>query len=309
MNLPVCSIIIPTYNHGKYIERSVESALAQTYKNVEIIVVDDGSTDDTPEKVKKFGNAVKYIRKENTGRGDNRNVAIVASKGKYIQFLDADDYISDNKLELQVQILEHDATIAAVYSDCSCTGPDGKALENVSYPLKDEENQIQILLKRTLFGIHAALIKRAVVMEVGMFDTDNLAQEDWDLWLKIALRGYKYKYVPGDLAHYDQVGSATVTNSPLMYKRTVHMLNKYLNDPAFCKLGKNTVNEFIAYQSISLATRAYNNQWWMESRKYFLKAKQANPKIITKAYKACITKTFIHQLADFLTGKKRKVLG
>src|SRR5688572_10339519 len=156
MNPPLCSIIIPTYNHGRYVERSVQCALDQTYPNVEIIVVDDGSTDDTAERVKKFGDKINYIRKENTGRGDNRNRALIASSGKYIQFLDADDTIEKDKVERHVAILEAEPEVASVYSDCSCNDPQGEDLENVSYPLREDEDPPPILLRRTLFGIHAA---------------------------------------------------------------------------------------------------------------------------------------------------------
>src|SRR5215471_12380270 len=153
--VPLCSIVIPTYNHGKFIERSIQCALDQTYPNIEIIVVDDGSTDDTPERVRKFGDRVIYLRKENTGRGDNRNRAIEKSQGKYLQFLDADDLIEPEKIAVQSAILEDDESTACVYSDCACNEPDGTEAENASYPLRDDENPLYVLLRRTLFGIHA----------------------------------------------------------------------------------------------------------------------------------------------------------
>jgi glycosyltransferase involved in cell wall biosynthesis len=300
----ICSIIIPTYNHGKYVERSINSALNQTLKNIEVIVVDDGSTDDTSERVKKFGNSIIYIHKSNSGRGDSRNEAIAISRGKYLQFLDADDTIEETKLEKQAAILEKNDNIALVYSDCSCNDAEGVELENVSYPLGANEDPLPILLKRTLFGIHACLVRREVVIDVGMFDPAKISQEDWDLWLKIAIKGYKFKYIAGNLAHYDQKGSTTVVNAELMYLRTQHMLNKYLKDADFQSLGKTVVNSFIAHQSISLATRAYNNKWWKESRKYFLKAAWTNPKVMKFAYWVCIPKTFIHQINDVLRGRK-----
>src|SRR5215831_4367528 len=125
MNHPLCSIIIPTYNHGKFIERSVQSALNQTYPDVEVIVVDDGSTDATSERVKKYLDQITYHRKENAGLGAARNTGIKISSGKYLQFLDADDTIEAEKLERQIEFLEENADFAVVYSDCSCNDPDG----------------------------------------------------------------------------------------------------------------------------------------------------------------------------------------
>jgi glycosyltransferase involved in cell wall biosynthesis len=102
------------------LDRSISCALSQTYPEVEVIVVDDGSTDDTAQRVARFGDRITYIRKENTGRGDNRNQALIRSSGKYIQFLDADDTIDAEKLATQIPYLEADETVACIYSDCSC---------------------------------------------------------------------------------------------------------------------------------------------------------------------------------------------
>ena len=299
---PLCSIIIPTYNHAKYIERSIECALDQRYQNVEIIVVDDGSTDATPERVKRFGDRITYIRKENTGRGDNRNRALIASSGEFIQFLDADDTIDPRKLEEQIDVLRANETVAVVYCDCSCNDDRGADQENASYPLGDEEDPLPVLLRRTLFGIHAAITRRSTIMDVGMFDPHPLAQEDWDLWLKIALKGYKYKYVPGNFAHYDQQGSSTVVNPLLMYRRMKHMLAKYLADPDFRKLDQKLIDQFVANQNLQLATRAYNNGWWSAARKHFLAAAKADPSIMSARFWACIPKTYLRQIVDLAQG-------
>jgi len=297
LRLPLCSIIIPTYNHGEYIARSIECSLAQTYPNIEIIVVDDGSTDDTPERVKKFGDRIKYIRKQQTGRGDSRNRALIESSGKYVQFLDADDTIEADKLASQVPVLEEDENIAVVYSDCSSNDHRGVEGENVSYPLRDDEDPIPILLLRTLFGIHAGMTRRDAIINVGMFDPHPLAQEDWDLWLKLALQGYRYRYLPGDLAHYDQRGSTTVVNSRLMYQRTSHMLEKYLNDPIFSHLDDGLKRRFTVYQNLHLATRSYNNGWWRRSRDHVIRAVTANPRLVEFKYWKYIPKTLIYQMA------------
>ena len=90
--------------------------------------------------------------------------------------------------------------MAVVYSDCSCNDLEGIDQENASYPLREDEDPLPVLLRRTLFGIHAGITRRSAIIEVGMFDPHPLAQEDWDLWLKLALNGYNYKYLPGDFA-------------------------------------------------------------------------------------------------------------
>lgn len=301
---PICSVIIPTYNHAVYIERAVQCALDQTYPKVEVIVVDDGSTDDTSGRLKRFGDLITYIRKENTGRGDNRNRAIGACTGKYIQFLDADDTIAPEKLAVQIPQLEADDSVTVVYSDCSCNDSTGVELESVSYPLRHDEDPIPVLLGRTLFGIHAAITRRDAIMDVGMFDPHPLAQEDWDLWLKLALRGYKYKYVPGNFAHYDQRGSSTVVNAPLMYLRMEHMMEKYLRDPDFQRLDSDLVNLFVAKQNLQLATRAYNNRWWSLSRKHLLSAIRAERSLVDSSLLMCLPKSLLHQFSDMVRGRR-----
>lgn len=308
MSEPVCTVIIPTFNHGKYIERSIQCALDQTYPNVEIIVVDDGSTDDTPERVEKFGDSVIYIRKENTGRGDNRNRAIERSSGTYIQFLDADDTIAPTKLAVQIPILESDESLTVVYSDCACTDPDGEDIANASYPLRDDEDPVPILLGRTLSGIHSAITRRNAIIDVGMFDPHPLAQEDWDLWLKLALHGYRYRYVPGDLAMYDQQGSTTVVNAPLMYKRMKHMLGKYQTDPLFLKLDQRLQNHFIAQQNLQLATRSYNNRWWSAARAHIRAAVGSDRSVMPPDSWSWVPKTYLHQIMDRLRGRQSEVI-
>ena len=265
--------------------------------------MDDGSSDDTAERVKRFSGCITFIRKNRTGRGDSRNRALLESSGEYIQFLDADDTIEPEKLELQIRALEGDKTIAVVYSDCSCNDQKGVDVGNASYPLRDDEDPIPVLLRRTLFGIHAAITRRAAIGDVGMFDPHPLAQEDWDLWLKLGLRRFRYKYVPGALAHYDQIGSTTVVNAPLMYQRMRYMLNKYLSDPEFAQLDARLIDAFAAHQNLQLATRAYNNRWWSAARSHFLATARADKTVMSPSGWACIPKAYLHELFDRAAGK------
>ena len=96
------SIIIPTYNRAKLVTEAVQSALSQTYTNFEILVIDDGSTDNTEEMLKKYDNDIKYIKTERSGPGRARNLGISRAKGEFIAFLDSDDLWMDFKLDLQM---------------------------------------------------------------------------------------------------------------------------------------------------------------------------------------------------------------
>lgn len=127
---PLVSVIIPTYNCGKYIEQSIESALKQTYKNVEIIVVDDGSTDDTQEKLIQFGKNVNCIRKKNEGTSKARNIGMGYSKGEYLAFLDADDLWHPRKLKLQIECFHKVKDIGLVFTDFSRIDMEGNIVKD-----------------------------------------------------------------------------------------------------------------------------------------------------------------------------------
>ena len=117
---PKISIIIPTFNCGDFIYRTIESVFAQTYKNYEIIIVDDGSTDSTKDKIdliSKKGIPINYIYQANAGPAAARNTGIRNAAGEYITFLDADDFWIPEKLELQVDVLERESDIGLVYGD------------------------------------------------------------------------------------------------------------------------------------------------------------------------------------------------
>ncbi|MBI5588801.1 MAG: glycosyltransferase family 2 protein [Deltaproteobacteria bacterium] len=116
---PCVSVIIPTYNRADFLPAAIRSVLAQTYKNVEIIVVDDGSTDDTGKVVIPFGDRIKYIRTANMGPAHARNVGMKAGGGKYIAFLDSDDAYLPEKLDMQVSLMESEPEVGMVFTDLS----------------------------------------------------------------------------------------------------------------------------------------------------------------------------------------------
>jgi glycosyltransferase involved in cell wall biosynthesis len=298
----LCSIIIPTFNHGHYIERSVLSALGQTYPEIEVIVVDDGSTDDTVERVKQFAGKVTYYRKENAGRGAAKNSGLEISQGTYIQFLDADDEISPNKLALQIPILQSNENVSVVYSDCISTMPDGSTGENTSYPLAEGDDQLYLLLRRTLCAVHASVTRRSAIFDVGLLDADPDSQEDWDLWLRLSIKGHRFMYVPGLLAHYDLHGSGTVLDPVIMYRRGLHMLNKFRLGSTIEGLSNEILNEFVFEHSIQLGKRAYNSGWWALARQHFRDAAQIDKKRV-KPFVSCIPKSYIHQAIDVVLNR------
>ena len=129
--MPTVSVVIPTYNRALMVKEAIQSVLDQTYSDFEIIVVDDGSTDDTREVVTAFADKVRYVFQENSGRSNARNRAIHMARGRYIAFLDSDDLYMPHKLDMQVACMEKVPEFGMVYSTAVCIDEQGNDLTRI----------------------------------------------------------------------------------------------------------------------------------------------------------------------------------
>ncbi len=186
-NKPLISVIIATYNRGECIKRAIESVLTQTYKNIELIIVDDGSTDRTKEFVQSFLSdpRIHYLKQENKGPSTARNNGIRASKGKYIAVLDSDDFWCDKrKLEKQVDFLEKNREYALVGGGAIEIDRQGKEIMRYLLLENDEDIRKVILLSNTFAHI-TVVFRRNIWEEVAGYDEKLEGLEDRDLCLKI----------------------------------------------------------------------------------------------------------------------------
>lgn len=180
MNKPIVSVIIPTYNREKLLMRAIQSVLNQTFKDFEIIVIDDSSRGNTKEFVKSIKDKrIKYIYKSRFSHNPatTRNEGIIKSKGKYIAFLDDDDEWFPEKLQLQLKEFEN-RNIGLVYTKC-ITLKNGKI------------NKISSI-KRILTS--SVMIKKEVINKVGLFDENLDCAEDRDMWLRVS-KEYEFKFI------------------------------------------------------------------------------------------------------------------
>ena len=193
-NRPLISAIIPTYNRADLVGDAIDSILAQTYPNVEIIVVDDGSTDNTQERLARYGDRIRMIYQENAGPSAARNKGIAAANGEFISFLDSDDLWLPTKLERQVKLL-HEAgesapcclcNIMMQWQDRSIPSFEIAGLKphnEVGFWLNPEE----ILATRFVLFNQGILIRRTALEAVGAFDQDLWLLEDSDLALRLSV--------------------------------------------------------------------------------------------------------------------------
>jgi perosamine synthetase len=187
--VPRVSVVIPAYNAARRLGEAVESVLAQTYTDYEVIVVNDGSKDDTEHVARRFGDRVVYVHQENQGAGAARNTGIKKSRGEYIAFLDADDLWFPDKLAQQVPLLEQDAELGLVYSDWELICENGAIEHSYLSKLPAASGYVfDELLQSGFILTSGVVVRRACLDDVGDFDNSLSIAQDYDLWLRIAYR-------------------------------------------------------------------------------------------------------------------------
>ena len=183
---PLVSVVIPTYNNAALASEAVESVLAQSYKPVEIFVVDDGSTDETRSALERYAKRVNLILQEHKGPGAARNQGILHSTGEYIAFLDSDDIWYPRKLEVCIAALEQEHAYGAVYHDYLIV--DTERHKRYAIP----HYEISGWIARDLFvenlGFHTSTVvaRRSCFDRIGLFDEELIRAQDWDMWLRVA---------------------------------------------------------------------------------------------------------------------------
>jgi len=205
------SIIIPAHNVAAFIGDAICSALAQSYPRIEVIVVDDGSTDYTPEVVRRFGREVRLIRQENAGPSAARNAGLAAARGTHVAFLDGDDAFDPTRIEVLLDALR-DASPAAAFATTDARLWDGTRFLRrfaISTPVPGERD-LSTFLDETWCYI-GILARRDTLLAAGGFRQELRHCEDYDLWLRLLAGGKTYAYVPRPLYHY-RVRESSLSN-------------------------------------------------------------------------------------------------
>ncbi len=196
---PLVSAVVPTYDNADLAVEAVESVLAQTYQPLEIFVIDDGSTDETPERLEKYAGRVNLIFQEHKGAGAARNQGVSRSKGEYIAFLDSDDVWYPRKLEACVAALERESSYAACYHDYLMV--DTERNKRYAIPHYEISGRIAKELFVENLGFHTSTVvaRRECFEKIGMFDEELIRAQDWDMWLRLT-EEYPILYVDETLA-------------------------------------------------------------------------------------------------------------
>ncbi len=199
--MPEVSVIIPTYNYGHFIKEAIKSVLSQSFSDLEVIVVDDGSTDGTKNVISTFNDSrISYIFQNNGGLSSARNNGLINSSGEYIGFLDADDLWMPEKLELQLSIFKKKQNVGLVYTGYEVIDYSGTCIATRNVHKIEGDLISQLILGNIVSGsATTSLVRRKCYETVGLFDSTLKSCEDWDMWLRIALIA-EFDYIDQPLA-------------------------------------------------------------------------------------------------------------
>lgn len=248
MEKPLVSVVIPCYNQGTYLKEAVGSVLSSTYENIEIIIVNDGSTEDI-EFLKTFSAPkTKVIHQENQGLSMARNNGIVASKGEYILPLDADDKIHSTYIEKAVNILESDSKIGIVYSEAEFFGEKSGRWKLNKYKFPN------ILYKNVIFC--SALFRKSDWEKVGGYKKEmDFCFEDWEFWISLIENEADVYQIPEILFYYrkssESMSKKTKKEKSAMFRQIIKLHKKTYNEN-FCKIVIPVMLEIIKRKLLSL---------------------------------------------------------
>ena len=236
-NMPYVSVVIPAYNSASLLGDAVQSVLAQTYRDFEVIVVDDGSTDNTRQVAEGFKQSqIKYLFQPNQGPPAARNAGIRASSGKLIAFLDSDDLWLPSKLEMQVKTLAASPRAGLAYCDMFLYDMEQDAVVGPPFLLRSKRppprGKVFDELSFRFFGHPSTvIIRREVFDAIGLFDERLRYCDDFDMLFRIASR-YEFELVPDPLVEYRFHEGQLSGNPEPYWQGHITLFNKFLKFPA-----------------------------------------------------------------------------
>ena len=200
LSSPLVTVVIPVYNGAAFVTDAIESVLRQKAARLELVVVDDGSTDETPQILSDFGDRICTLRQANRGLSAARNVGIRSASGEFLVFLDADDLLPDGYVQRFSEAAAQSPEAEVFHCGWQAVDFEGHPLYGNETPLPLDADPFHQILLTGSPPIDALFLRRSVLPRVGMFDESLALQEDWDFWLRLAVSGARFQGVPGNVA-------------------------------------------------------------------------------------------------------------
>lgn len=276
-NTPFVDVIIPAFNAMPWLPETLESVLAQTYKNIIIYVIDDGSTDDTRKYMKKLSaKNIVYIKKANGGVSKARNLGIAKSSSPFIAFLDADDLWHPDKIAKQMDLMLSSDKLGLVYGGHYSINQNGFITRYLLHTNKG--NVFEDLCEGNLVSGSAsmALVRRKVLDDVGVFSEELVnGCEDWELWLRIA-RKYDFDFVPEIIADLRVLEGSMQTNYQKMADNVVKLFRIVTRDLELSKTERIKLASTCLSDAIAAYYKCGN---YNLARKYMAELFRENPRL------------------------------
>ncbi|AFY58652.1 glycosyl transferase [Rivularia sp. PCC 7116] len=258
--MPLISVIVPVYNGETTIKETIESVLNQTFVNLELIVIDDGSQDSTLNVIANIQDSrLKVFSYKNAGVAISRNRGIKKAGGQFISFLDADDLWTLDKLESQLKALQSTPQAAVAYSWVDYINAEGEFLHNGNHITINGDAYKQMLVENVLENGSNPLIIREALIQVGGFNQSLTPAEDWDMWLRLAAR-YEFVTVPSPQILYRTLSHSGSTNVLKMEKVCSQLIEQAFNRaPASVQYLKKRASGILYYYLIHKSLESNNS--------------------------------------------------
>ena len=279
--MPTVSVPIATYNRSKFLVECLDSVLAQTYRDLEIIVVDDGSTDNTEEVAAQYGDRIKYVRHEHRGNIGTYYHARALCTGKYMTYFGDDDVLFPDYVERGIEILESDPNIVKFCSDCYTINRDSKRIGEQTYLHGYHRPSGKVTLDDLfIYGcfVHGGIDRRSTFEQIGYFDPDFPHAGDYDLYLRMTGAGYSIYYLDEPLLYYRIHPGMRSHRESEMWKETVAVLERNLERfPQVHEHMGHKIERKLGMNKAWLAVRLFWERQLGESFHYALSATRHYP--------------------------------
>lgn len=277
--MSLVSVIIPAYNQGHFLAEAVNSVLAQTYPLFEVIVVDDGSTDNTAVVAQSFTDPrVRYVYKKNGGLSSARNEGLRHAQGDFISFLDSDDCFLPEKLEILLAALEEHPPVGLVAGQSIPVDEHGRHVgKRFDTPLPEDPRR---LLLGNPLHVGSVLVRRTWQDKAGFFDESLRSYEDWDMWLRLARAGCPLHYVPQPVALYRFHTAQMTRDGRQMTTATFAVLDKLFEDPTLPANWQALRDQAYSQAYLRKTAQAYQGRDYAAGRQSLLQAVALDPALL-----------------------------
>jgi glycosyltransferase involved in cell wall biosynthesis len=293
--MPTVSVIIPTYNREQFVAKAIESVLNQTFQDLEIIVVDDGSTDQTRLVLEPYQDRIRFIYQDNAGASAARNTGVKAAKGEWLAFLDSDDEWTSGYLSKQIQKAGEVPSVCMQTSDCRFIGLDGqtKTYFEINGSLAEFKGQdylniqepFRFIVKHGPWQVGSTIIRREAMDKAGLFDTSLPVSHDLDLMARVALQG-GFRMISDVLVNVyrreEDIECLTqqAKNDPLKHRETDEKMYEKLNETKTLKRReRKALNEVMSANRRAIGNLLLDNGQVREAKESYRRAFHMAPSI------------------------------